>query len=779
MVNNKKTSSNQLLSHQKKNSKIHFRRSSYRGKHYKNYHHKYYHGKGRSYGDKYTKQESSNQTQESLPVEGTEEYMAHKIKQTSAIIMRQILSPNEPLISIVSSTKLDSNISSFDIINNKDQLNKDMEKQNEKSNRIKRNTATDIDVKEIHERIMNHIVNLNKGRRKNFINANSSGLDTAIQEIQKQKRLELSRVLRQMCTSEVSDSKKSGELIDSIIPDIGIRLEQLPIDVIEELRATLNFDFEAEALQANNDISAMLTPSESTNEEQIEVKIEMNISENESVEITKNDIVDPLLENVSITPVKRGNVNNSVCSSYSQETVIFPNNNVNENNSVLRINSHLFDLPVYKDVSCQTENVSNQEMFNGIEEELISCIRSFTSRHQCDISNLKDVSHTINFINKCINKLTTFRDCLFKSYCSEIETMSTNANIESRPGDEHSENYHKSPDRNRADRKRRKKVPDADTNNDKNVIIKGECMDLEDILTLPIVKNKVSVIERVKQELVIGTESGEVCVISLETGAFTHTFNITSVPITSLLFDRGYNDFVFMYVGSYDMVLKSYDFHNRKLLKACRIDDKISCMDSMWGYIFLGCLQGSLMSYSIQKRKIDLNEKHLGSSIMVIKAAWEGARKVLIIGCKQAPVHMRCAVTGLYLRNFSNDAISPTVYSMILDKTHLYCGTASNSILVFSFYDGKLVNNISGEDYNGISCMKMYNGYLFAGCYTGSVCVYNLNTKQHVAALKGPGGGILSMEVFNNQIVVGTLSNEFCSIPIPYEILTVDNSYRF
>lgn len=94
--------------------------------------------------------------------------------------------------------------------------------------------------------------------------------------------------------------------------------------------------------------------------------------------------------------------------------------------------------------------------------------------------------------------------------------------------------------------------------------------------------------------------------ISLETGTFTHTFDITYVPITSLLFDKGYNDFVYMYVGSYDMVLKSFDFHNRTLIKACQIDDKISCMDSMWGYIFLGCLQGSLMRYSIQVLYINI-----------------------------------------------------------------------------------------------------------------------------------------------------------------------------
>lgn len=48
--------------------------------------------------------------------------------------------------------------------------------------------------------------------------------------------------------------------------------------------------------------------------------------------------------------------------------------------------------------------------------------------------------------------------------------------------------------------------------------------------------------------------------------------------------------------------------------------------------------------------------------------------------------------------------------------------------------------------------MKKFNDFLFAGCYTGTICVYNLRTKRHVAALKGPGGGILSMEVLNNQV---------------------------
>lgn len=238
--------------------------------------------------------------------------------------MRQLLSPNEPLLSIVSSTKLDQQITSAELVKNKeDQLNRDIEKQNEKSNTVKRNIGTDINVKEIHERIMNHIVNLNRGRRKNFINANSTGLDTAIQEIQKQKRLELSRVLRHMCSSEAHDSKGSGELIDSIIPDLGVRIEELPLSVIEELRATLNSDFNEGKIRfyylfmsnysildifQDNAPSTMFPPSDSTSEEQIEVKIEVIENEAEIVEITKNDVLDTSQENVC------NYVNNSSCS---------------------------------------------------------------------------------------------------------------------------------------------------------------------------------------------------------------------------------------------------------------------------------------------------------------------------------------------------------------------------------------------------------------------------------------------------------------------------------
>ena len=70
---------------------------------------------------------------------------------------------------------------------------------------------------------------------------------------------------------------------------------------------------------------------------------------------------------------------------------------------------------------------------------------------------------------------------------------------------------------------------------------------------------------------------------------------------------------------------------------------------------------------------------------MVLKAAQEGARRVLLVGMRNAPVFVRDAMSGLRLRTMT-ESVTPTVYSLILENSMVYCGTTAHDILVYSFH---------------------------------------------------------------------------------------------
>lgn len=83
---------------------------------------------------------------------------------------------------------------------------------------------------------------------------------------------------------------------------------------------------------------------------------------------------------------------------------------------------------------------------------------------------------------------------------------------------------------------------------------------------------------------------------------------------------------------------------------------------------------------------MEFEEKKMGSDVLVVKAAQEGPRRILLVGHRNAPIYVRDAMSGLCLRSFSNEAITPTVYSIVINGSSLYCGTAKDNILVFSFH---------------------------------------------------------------------------------------------
>jgi hypothetical protein len=174
------------------------------------------------------------------PFSGTEEYTLKKIQETSDMIKKRLMMPpdaeesvataepapvgNEPAAT-VSETGDDGSGKS------------DCERSTMRSGK----KVAQYNVEEIHEKIIKHITNLSHGKKVNLICGTSSGYDVAIQQIQKQKRLELSKALRDMCSNHAAED---GEDIDDIIPDIGIKIKDLPLEVIQQLSSTLDLNFD-------------------------------------------------------------------------------------------------------------------------------------------------------------------------------------------------------------------------------------------------------------------------------------------------------------------------------------------------------------------------------------------------------------------------------------------------------------------------------------------------------------------------------------------------------
>lgn len=78
-----------------------------------------------------------------------------------------------------------------------------------------------------------------------------------------------------------------------------------------------------------------------------------------------------------------------------------------------------------------------------------------------------------------------------------------------------------------------------------------------------------------------------------------------------------------------------------------------------------------------------------GQSIIAIKATKEGARKIIMLGCKGNFVLLHDAASGLLLRRLSVPE-GLNVYSLLLDDGHVFCGTQKNEVFKFEFSVSRL-----------------------------------------------------------------------------------------
>ncbi|XP_018569149.1 putative uncharacterized protein DDB_G0282133 [Anoplophora glabripennis] len=921
------------------------------------------------------------------PVLGSEEYMTKKIEQTSAIIMRQLLNPNEQTSECINRSSRENEKGRLKS-QTRNEAVESMSPTNNYCNKSKTKKSAIYNIDEIQEKIMNHITKLNDGKKKNLINSNMSGYDAVIEQIQKQKRLEISRALRAMC-SHSKERKETSDFINSIIPDIGIKIEDLPHDLIEELRNTLDTDPEwysndlyynnpstdefslgSNDIYTDNSVGKFNDLALKTKPTQIIVKSEpaefdilckengqnsRQTNDNIVNKLNSNNVDKLINSNNNYTPNKDDNiitnskndseitavtVKKEICeqpeSEYSDNTykenqenstiINVMNGEIcqdseyeygnyslqtssdaekNEESSIteadcLKLNKTNLPRSFVKTKTCDATEENDNEKDNteltqrglllSVEKSDKQIIQNKTERNtikndivisvsntstqtgeqyethcakkcidhlltSCYQQTPKNISEAINRmleIDECVLKLTNYRQSLFTNLNSvgEIDVMETNslpsvANNAAMHRNFNETNCNKESSTqsmqilSKKHKKRKKKLADLnsvneisnceqpDTNcisqknsfekdseieyevkpltgkfkvpnknaqkcftkrkksadivdsfnlNSKHSEIKKQSsLDFKGIrnqpkhLQLLDLHEKILVVKVADKLLVAGTESGKIIFCCLETGHYSKILHICHVPITSLLFWKHSHNTTYMYVGSFDTTLKVYSLHNYSNIETVPLDDRIQCMECSWGYIFIGCIGGSLLRYTLKKKVVEFGDKYSHNSILVLKATQEGARRVLLIGSRNSPVCIRDAMTGLYMRTME-DVISPTVYSLILNKSLLYCGTTNHDILVYSFHDGKLIHRYKATDSKGIGCMKIDRNLLFASCHNGNIYVYDIKDNTFISSIQGPGGVILSMEVFENQVIIGTMSFKFISLLIPQHI---------
>lgn len=172
------------------------------------------------------------------PPIGSEEYIKRKVAETSPIIMQRILNPNAS-VTEKETPKTDEKNPIEETVTT--QPATEIQQKSNLSDRPNKSKKV-YNFQELESKILKHIANLDNGRMKNLINATTSSFDSHFQEMHKRQRLELSSLLRQMVSSKLHANSGANNIWNTIIPDLGIDVEELPTEFIEKLSETLDLD---------------------------------------------------------------------------------------------------------------------------------------------------------------------------------------------------------------------------------------------------------------------------------------------------------------------------------------------------------------------------------------------------------------------------------------------------------------------------------------------------------------------------------------------------------
>nr|XP_969558.2 PREDICTED: uncharacterized protein LOC658052 [Tribolium castaneum] len=711
------------------------------------------------------------------PFSGTEEYTQRKIQETSDMIKKQLMMPPEADEIVNKEPPPEAPTQSEATQNDK------MSSKSEKSV-AKPKKVAHYNVEEIHNKIITHISKLSHGKKMNLICSTSSGYDIAIQQIQKQKRLELSKVLRDMCNSPAVEN---SEVINAIIPDIGIKIGDLPLEVIQELSSTLDLNFDDSSFWESGDDTQNVKSEvcENVTEKQMNMTEEvLNIKEEvlnikEEVNQDQSEFDDSTL---SIFNIKQEFIsdNGSLDETKLFEVTEDPYNELQapstENKSQVFAAQPVWcesqtDFVEFHSIACQTdpnsckfevrENVENLEDAVKVMLEIDNEIARLTKLRQTIFTKLQAKNMLKNQVNKG-------KSSQKKSPANKLKNklIKRSLKLKSEAAPKRKKKSNVQPQAMKVAIDCVYEDPNLQDPSTKQVT---DCV-YEKPLEFSVSSEKILVLKLIDDVLLAASESGRIFYINTQTGATEATLQVSQTPITCLCHIKTPSNESHLLVGSFEPWLRVYHYTTRLLITISNIFECVQCLEYAWMCIFIGTTNGSLKRYSPKQRLIEFEDRISEEAVLVLKATKEGARRVLLVGSRNAPVCVRDAMSGLRLRTLG-DCVTPTVYSLLLENNMVYCGTMSHDILVFGFHNGFLVHKHEATNSKGICCMKVVKNLLYASCYNGKIYVYNVKSHKYVGMIEGPGGVILSMEVFKNMLIVGTMSHNFKSLLIPDYIL--------
>lgn len=102
----------------------------------------------------------------------------------------------------------------------------------------------------------------------------------------------------------------------------------------------------------------------------------------------------------------------------------------------------------------------------------------------------------------------------------------------------------------------------------------------------------------VGSELLAATDAGKIHCFDLTTKVFYQTISCSTTAITSLCITSNAEEGDTLIVGSLDSTLKFYSMSDKRLIRHVQLEEKVQCMEAMWGYIFTGSNKGHLTRYN-------------------------------------------------------------------------------------------------------------------------------------------------------------------------------------
>ncbi|XP_059477197.1 uncharacterized protein LOC132197724 [Neocloeon triangulifer] len=181
--------------------------------------------------------------------------------------------------------------------------------------------------------------------------------------------------------------------------------------------------------------------------------------------------------------------------------------------------------------------------------------------------------------------------------------------------------------------------------------------------------------------------------------------------------------------------------------------------------LYAGLKNGMVQTYDVEKfvprGSLDCGSKAI-SALLVTK---EGPRSILIVGAEDKTVCIRDASTGLYLRQFNYSYVAT---NFVLHGDSLFCQSVSNGVTYFDIKTGEYLGFLKAN--STVSRMVKTENLLIATLFSGSMRVFNMDTKRFVTEISGEGKLFRYIDVADEKIIVAARINDMMVIPFPLEM---------